>query len=477
MPVAPARHENLSGLSVLVIDDDESLRESIVANLEVAGYAVRPIGDGLSALALLKEEPYTIVLCDLRMPKIDGLEFIRRCKEVSPDTAVVLMTGFGNTELAVEALRAGAYDYMSKPFEPEELILTLRKIEERENLRAENAALKSAITQRYNFSNIIAESEAMKNIFETVKRLANFSTTVLITGESGTGKELLAKAIHHNSPRRGKPFVAINCGAIPENLIESELFGHKKGSFTDATRDKKGLFEEANGGTIFLDEIGELPVHLQVKLLRTLQEQEIRRVGDEQPIALDVRVIAATLRNLEDDVAQGRFRDDLFYRLHVVSIHIPPLRERPEDIPVLVDHFMAKHNKRLGLAISKIYPEAMRCLVSASWRGNVRELENCIERALVLTDSDGIDVESLSPQVRGSGAAGLAESPLPPFDESNLSIKERTRVLEIDLITRALKKTRGNRTHAAKILEISHRALLYKLKEYGLGAVALERQG
>jgi two-component system response regulator AtoC len=300
---------------------------------------------------------------------------------------------------------------------------------------------------------------------------------VLITGESGTGKELLAKAIHHNSPRRGKPFVAINCGAIPENLIESELFGHKKGSFTDATRDKKGLFEEANGGTIFLDEIGELPIHLQVKLLRTLQEQEIRRVGDEQPIALDVRVIAATLRNLEDDVAQGRFRDDLFYRLHVVSIHIPPLRERPEDIPVLVDHFMAKHNKRLGLAISKIYPEAMRCLVSAPWRGNVRELENCIERALVLTDSDGIDVESLAPQVRESGAAGLAESPLPPFDESNLSIKERTRVLEIDLITRALKKTRGNRTHAAKILEISHRALLYKLKEYGLGAVALERQG
>jgi two-component system response regulator AtoC len=472
MAATPAAIEEQAGLSVLVIDDDESLRDAIVINLELAGYSVRPMADGLTALEILKENPYTIVLCDLRMPKIDGLEFTRRCKEISPDTAVVIMTGFGNTELAVEALRAGAYDYMSKPFEPEELILTLRKIEEREKLRAENAELKSAITQRYNFSNIIAESDSMKGIFETVKRLANFSTTVLITGESGTGKELLAKAIHHNSPRRGKPFVAINCGAIPENLIESELFGHKKGSFTDATRDKKGLFEEADGGTIFLDEIGELPTHLQVKLLRTLQEQEIRRVGDEQAVPIDVRVIAATLRNLEEDVDGGRFRDDLFYRLNVVSIHIPPLRERPEDIPILVEHFMAKHNKRLGLKITKVYPDALRCLVSAPWRGNVRELENCIERALVLTDTDGIDLTALSPNVRESSAPA-AEAAAPRVDEGNLSIKQRTRALEIDLITRALKKTRGNRTHAAKILEISHRALLYKLKEYGLGDIAL----
>jgi len=462
-----------TGLSVLVIDDDESVRDSIVVNLELAGYAVRPMSDGVSALELLATEPYTIVLCDLRMPKISGLEFIRRCKEVSPDTAVVLMTGFGNTEVAIEALRAGAYDYMSKPFEPEELVLTLRKIEEREKLRAENAALRSVITQKYNFSNIIAESAGMQQIFETVKRLANFSTTVLITGESGTGKELLAKAIHHNSPRRGKPFVAINCGAIPESLIESELFGHKKGSFTDATRDKKGLFEEADGGTIFLDEIGELPTHLQVKLLRTLQEQEIRRVGDEEPVSIDVRVIAATLRDLEEDVDRGRFRDDLFYRLNVVSIHIPPLRERVEDIPVLVEHFMAKHNKRLGLAIKRIEPEAMRCLVNAPWRGNVRELENCVERALVMTDTEAIDLESLTPQVRNAGEVLRSAEVTPAIEDDNLSIKQRTRSLEIALITRALKQTKGNRTHAAKILEISHRALLYKLKEYELSEVAL----
>lgn len=463
-------------LSILVVDDDASVRESIVTTLEVAGYLVRATDDGLAALELIRKERFTIALCDLRMPQIDGLEFTRRCREIAPETAVVIMTGFGNTALAVEALRAGAYDYMSKPFGPDELLLTLRKVEERERLRAENAALKSAITQKYTFSNIIAESASMRAIFETVKRLAHFATTVLITGESGTGKELLAKAIHHNSPRRGKPFVAINCGAIPESLIESELFGHKKGSFTDATRDKKGLFEEAEGGTIFLDEIGELPQHLQVKLLRTLQEREIRRVGDEQSIPIDVRVIAATLRDLEEDVEIGRFRDDLYYRLNVVAIHIPPLRERVEDIPVLVDHFIEKHNKRLGLDVRRVEPEALRCLVSAPWRGNVRELENCVERAIVLTDTGVIDLDSLAPHVRVLGEAS-PRSLVVSLDDDNLSIKQRSRELEIALITRALKRTGGNRTHAAKILEISHRALLYKLKEYSLSDVAREDVG
>ncbi len=461
-------------LSVLVVDDDTNIRSSITASLELLGYVVRPIGNPQDALSILGQESFDIVLCDLKMPEMDGLEFIRKSRETSPDAAIVLITGFGSSDLAIEAMRAGAYDYMSKPFSTEELVLTLRKIEEREQLKAENAALKSAITQRYNFSNIIAESDAMKMIFETVKRLANFNTTILITGESGTGKELLAKAIHHNSPRRGKPFVAINCGAIPENLMESELFGHKKGAFTDATRDKRGLFEEASGGTIFLDEVGELPVHLQVKLLRALQEQQIRRVGDEQLINIDVRVIAATLRNLEDDVAVGRFRDDLFYRLNVVSINIPPLRERTEDIPVLVDHFIKKHNKRLGLKIARVEGEAMRCLIDYHWRGNVRELENCIERALVLTDSDTIDVGSLPPQVQNTRAKG--EATLPEVGDDNLSIKQRTKALEINLILRALKKTAGNRTHAARILEISHRALLYKLKEYELAALEKESE-
>lgn len=323
--------------------------------------------------------------------------------------------------------------------------------------------------QRPRFPNIVAASQIMQDIFDTVMRLAPFSTTVLITGESGTGKELLARAIHDYSPRKDKPFVAINCGAIPENLIESELFGHKKGAFTDATRDKKGLFEEANGGTIFLDEIGELPLHLQVKLLRALQEQQIRRVGDEEIISIDVRVVAATLRDLEEDVENGRFRDDLYYRLNVVSLHIPPLRERREDIPVLVEYLVKKHSKKLNLPLKVVSQEASTCLSNHYWKGNVRELENCLERALVLGETAELALEDLPDAVKQ--ATQQSEDSLnfsDTVDDNNLSIKQRTRALEMALILRALKKTKGNRTHAAKVLEISHRALLYKLKEYGL---------
>lgn len=460
---------DLRSLTVLVVDDDVSLRSSLSETLKQAGYIVEARTSAAEALHLLRTSKFDIVLCDLKLPDMDGLSFIPRCLEADPKSVVVLMTAFGSSDMAITAMRAGAYDYLSKPFSPDELILTLKKIEERERLLEENEALKSAVTQKYNFSNIIAESDVMKNIFETVKRLAAFNTTVLITGESGTGKELLAKAIHHNSPRRGRPFVAINCGAIPENLMESELFGHKKGAFTDATRDKKGLFEEATGGTIFLDEIGELPAHLQVKLLRALQEQQIRRVGDELTIDIDVRVVAATLRNLDDDVQTGRFREDLFYRLNVVSINIPPLRERREDIPVLIEHFLKKHNKRLGLSIKSVTPEAMKAFMEHYWKGNVRELENCIERALVLTESETVDIDSLAEAVRGSPAEKGENAPiLPNISDDNLSIKQHARSLEISLILKALKKTSGNRTRAAKVLEISHRALLYKLKEYGL---------
>ncbi len=456
------------GLAVLVVEDDASLRQSLTEVLRAAGYTAEAKNSAAEALHLLKSSPFDIVLCDWKLPDLDGLSFIPRCHDSAPDTVVVLMTAFGNSDLAIQALRAGAYDYLAKPFSNDELVLTLRKIEEREQLLKENADLRSAITQKYNFSNIIAESSVMKDIFETVKRLAHFSTTVLITGESGTGKELLAKAIHHNSPRRGRPFIAINCGAIPEYLMESELFGHKKGAFTDATRDKKGLFEEATGGTIFLDEIGELPAHLQVKLLRALQEQQIRRVGDEQVIDIDVRVVAATLRNLDEDVQTGRFREDLYYRLNVVSINIPPLRERREDIPVLIEHFMKKHNKRLGLAIQRVAPEALRALMEHYWKGNVRELENCIERALVLTENEAIDLEALPESLQKPAEVSGSAPSMPQISDDNLSIKQRTRALEISLILKALKKTGGNRTRAAKILEISHRALLYKLKEYGL---------
>jgi two-component system response regulator AtoC len=354
---------------------------------------------------------------------------------------------------------------------PDELLFCLRKFEERERLRRENASLRESLSDTYSFGSIVAKSEAFKEIFETVKRLSQFTTTTLITGESGTGKELLARAIHENSPRKGKPFIAINCGAIPESLMESELFGHKKGAFTDAAKDKRGLFEEANGGTLFLDEIGELPLHLQVKLLRSLQERAIRRVGDEELISIDIRLISATLRNLESDVKSGRFREDLFYRLNVVSIHLPPLRDRKEDIPLLVTHFMQKHTKRLALPSKRIPPEILKILLEYPWKGNARELENCIERAIVLSVGDTIEREALPEAI-------LQPPPLPmraeisgktSTDESSLSIKQRSRDLEVDLIQRALKKTGGNRTHAAKVLEISHRALLYKLKEYGIG--------
>ncbi|MCI5066373.1 sigma-54 dependent transcriptional regulator [bacterium] len=455
----------------MVVDDEESLRSSLRLNLQLAGYQVKEAATAEPAFEILDSEPVDIVLCDLRMPGVDGMAFIERCHTSNPETAVILMTGFGSSELALEAMRRGAYDYISKPFDPEELILTLRKVEEREQLRKENEELRSEVEGRYSFGNIIAKSKVMKEVFEKVKRLAQFHTTVLVTGKSGTGKELLARAVHHNSPRRGKPFIAINCGAIPEALMESELFGHKKGAFTDASRDKKGLFEEANGGTLFLDEIGEMPPHLQVKLLRALQEQQIRPVGDEHSISIDVRVIAATLRDLEQDVIDGRFREDLFYRLNVVAIHLPPLHERSEDIPVLVEHFMKKHNKRLGLAIKKVEPEVMKALLCYEWRGNIRELENAIERALVMTDGESLTLEALPDGIR----AMLGKDNLPVdgagielLSDENLSIKQHSKALEMTLIKKAIERTKGNRTHAAKLLEISHRALLYKLKEFGL---------
>ncbi|NBW41571.1 sigma-54-dependent Fis family transcriptional regulator [bacterium] len=461
-------------LSILIIDDDEQIRSSLKLNLQLAGYYVQESAHAQAALRLLSEQSVDIVLCDLQMPVINGMEFIEQCKVQNPDTAVILMTGFGNHSLAIEAMRRGAYDYIAKPFDIQELVFTLRKVEEREQLLMENAVLRSEVEGRYSFGSIIAKSKGMQEVFEKVKRLSQFNTTVLVTGKSGTGKELLARAIHHNSPRRGGAFIAINCGAIPEALMESELFGHRKGAFTDASRDKRGLFEEADGGTLFLDEIGEMPSHLQVKLLRALQEQKIRRVGDEQTIPVDVRVIAATLRDLEQDVQDGRFREDLFYRLNVVAIHLPPLHERTEDIPVLADHFIQKHSKRLGLPSRALHPDALRALLCYEWRGNIRELENAIERALVMSDGKNLDVSALPEPIQRSfdsslgGKMGLNGDFDIGVSESNLSIKQQSRSLEIRLIKRALVQTKGNRTHAARLLEISHRALLYKLKEYDL---------
>ena len=402
-----------------------------------------------------------VVLTDVRMPKMGGLDLLSTLKAKGNEATVIVMSAYGNMDLALDAMKAGAYDYVQKPFKPDEVVLALRKAEERELLRRENRALRDEIRKEHRFEDILAKSARMQDIFRTITKIAEYKTTVLVTGESGVGKELVARAIHRRSSRRGGPFVAVNCGAIPENLLESELFGHKKGAFTDAVHDRRGLFEEATEGTLFLDEIGELPLGLQVKLLRVLEDEKIRRVGDTRDLQVDVRIITATHRDLHAETKAGRFREDLFYRLNVLPIHCPPLRERRDDIPLLIDHFVAKNNTRLGTSIRGLDTETRRLLYEYSWPGNVRELENTIERAMVLSEGEQIVAADLPERIRE------ARDPVQvQLASGELSVKKTTRIIEEILIRRALQKTKGNRTRAAEVLEISHRALLYKIKDY-----------
>ncbi len=402
-----------------------------------------------------------VVLTDVRMPKMGGLDLLSTLKAKGNDATVIVMSAYGNMDLALDAMKAGAYDYVQKPFKPDEVVLALRKAEERELLRRENRALRDEIRKEHRFEDILAKSARMQEIFRTISKIAEYKTTVLVTGESGVGKELVARAIHRRSTRRGGPFVAVNCGAIPENLLESELFGHKKGAFTDAVHDRRGLFEEANTGTLFLDEIGELPLGLQVKLLRVLEDEKIRRLGEARDLQVDVRIITATHRDLHAETKAGRFREDLFYRLNVLPIHCPPLRERRDDIPLLIDHFVAKNNTRLGTSIRGLDTETRRLLYEYAWPGNVRELENTIERAMVLAEGEQIIAADLPERIRE------ARDPVQvQLASGELSVKKTTRIIEEILIRRALQKTKGNRTRAAEVLEISHRALLYKIKDY-----------
>jgi two-component system response regulator AtoC len=394
------------------------------------------------------------------MPNMGGLDLLAAMKSKGNDATVIVMSAYGNMDLAIEAMKAGAYDYVQKPFKHDEVVLALRKAEEREALRRENRALRDEIRKEHRFEDILAKSGNMQDIFRTIVKIAEFKTTVLITGESGVGKELVARAIHRRSKRNGA-FVALNCGAIPENLLESELFGHKKGAFTDAVADRRGLFEEAHGGTLFLDEIGELPLGLQVKLLRVLEDEKIRRLGDARDVQVDVRIVTATHRDLLAETKHGRFREDLFYRLNVLHIHCPPLRERREDIPLLIEHFLARNNARLGTEVRGLDTEARRLLFEYPWPGNVRELENTIERAMVLSEGDTITATDLPERVRE------ARDPVQmQLASGELSVKKTMRIIEEILIRRALQKTKGNRTRAAEVLEISHRALLYKIKDY-----------
>jgi len=455
---------------ILVIDDEKNMRHMLAVLLEKEGYEVATAGDGNEGLDLAGETYFDVILCDLKMPVMDGMTFLEKFQEMKLESTVIVMSAYGTLDTAIDAMKRGAYDYVSKPFKADEILLTLRKAEERERLRRENRRLQQSIQERYSFANMIGRSPAMQEIFATITKVAEYKTTVLVTGESGTGKELIARAIHYHSPRANKPLVTVNCGAIPESLLESELFGHRKGAFTDAIRDKRGLFEEADGGSIFLDEIGELPRSLQVKLLRVLQEEEIKRLGDTRSIKIDVRVLAATTKDLAGEVKAGHFRDDLFYRINVLQVTVPPLRERAGDLGLLIQHFVDKTAKRLGLQVNQVDPAVLRALQRYLWPGNVRELENVIERAMVMAGGRTIELEDLPPALQEVQAQ---TSPLLP-DDGALSIKEASRRLERELIRRALEKTGGNRTQAAKLLEISHPALLYKIKEYGLDTGARE---
>ncbi len=453
---------------ILVIDDDDALRESLELILSAEGYEVLTADRGETALELIESSTVDAVLCDLRMPGLDGFDLLPQIARQLPGAPIILMSAHGTDDLAVEAIQRGAYDYLAKPFQPAEIRLTLRKAHEREVLRRKTQLLQRDMKQSLGERAIVAASDGMIDLLEMLERTAGYKSTVLVTGESGTGKEVIARAIHAQSPRREAPFVAVNCGAIPENLLESELFGHAKGAFTGANRAHRGLFAEADQGTLFLDEIAEMPVALQVKLLRAIQEEEIRPVGETKSQQVDVRVIAATARDLEREMAEGRFREDLFYRLNVVRLEVPPLRERRADIPLLVDHFLARFRDQLGKPIRAVSDETLDLLVGYGWPGNVRELENLIERAVILTDGDTIEagaLPSIVAETKSMPAEGEASDAYPDED---FNLKRARQQFEAGLIRKALARTDGNRTHAARLLEISHRALLYKIKDYGI---------
>ena len=450
--------------TLLIVDDEDNMRHMLTALLRKSGFRIDAAEDGEEALAKVKETAYDYILCDIKMPNKDGMTFLREAHDFVESSTVIMMSAYGTIDMAVEAMKLGAYDFISKPFKPDEVYLSLKKAEERERLKKENIRLKDRIQEissDFQFGNMIGNSQSMKTMFRLAEKAAQYDTTVLITGESGTGKELVARGIHFSGERAAGNMVPVNCGGIPETLLESELFGHVKGAFTGADRNKKGLFQEADSGTIFLDEIGELPLSLQVKLLRVLQESEVRPVGGAKTRKVDVRVVAATAKDLESEMQEGRFREDLFYRLNVLRIHLPPLRERTEDIPLLCRFFIDRYCKQLSKKIEGVSPGAMRLLMDHKWPGNVRELENMVERAVVLADKHIILPENLPIEFGIKRASNRMDDFFEGF-----SLKKARKIMEERLITRALESTGGNRTQAAKLLEISIPSLLSKMKTY-----------
>ena len=453
-------------MRVLIVDDDAGLRQSLALLLKEAGYDVAGEGDPEQALRRAGSGGFDLILCDVRMPGMDGVTFLRRYRGEGGEALVIMMSGYGSEDSAIAAMREGAYDYLHKPFRPDEVTLTLRKAEEREKLRREVEALRTSLGAGAASELVVSESRAMRDLLELASRVARHSTTVLITGESGTGKEVLARAIHRMSPRSEASFTAINCAAIPEQLLESELFGHVRGAFTGATADRAGLFELAHEGTLLLDEIGDLPLDLQAKLLRVLEEGEVRRIGGRESRKVDVRVLAATAKPLEEAVERGEFRADLFYRLNVVRLHLPPLRERPEDVPALLAHFAGQAAARLGHPVS-ITPAALDALTHHGWPGNVRELRNAVERAAVLGTGGPLEPRdfALSNGGHPGGINGKANGGPPALEAGGtLDLKSQVEAVERQAILRALEASGGNRRQAAGLLGISLRTLFYKMR-------------
>jgi DNA-binding NtrC family response regulator len=446
---------------VLVVDDEQIIRESLSFILQKEGYEVEDAPNGQEAYKKVSENPPDIVITDIEMPGMKGVDLLEKISQVSPQTFVIIITAYGSIETAIKALRMGAYDYILKPLDFDELVLRLRRLMEVKRLALENQMLRQEINREYDFHNLIGQSAVMKKVFATIERVSHSDGTVLITGKSGTGKELVARAIHHNSVRKQNRFIPVNCGAIPDNLFESELFGHKKGAFTDAVSDKDGMFKTANGGTLFLDEVSETPLHLQVKLLRAIEQKEITPVGGTTPLKIDVRIIAATNQNLAERVEQGKFRDDLYYRLNVIEINLPSLSERREDVPLLVQHFVEKFRSEMGKAIKGVDNKVMHILMNRTWKGEVRELQNVIERAMIFCDGEYITMKELPENLR----AELGEDVVP---EEGTGLKDAVRRFEKSHILELLTKFDYDKEKTASALDISVSTLYRKMTELGV---------
>lgn len=453
---------------ILVVDDERSMREFLGILLAKEGYSVTQCPDGETALKQVVEDIFDMVIMDIRMPKMDGIAVLEQIKEIAPETIVIMITAFASTDTAVRAMKKGAYDYITKPFKNDEIKLIIHKALEKKALEKENILLKRLVETKFSFDQIIGQSPKMIAIYELMEKVAPTKTNLLITGDSGTGKELVAKAIHFNSPRRDKAFVTLNCGAIPENLLESELFGHMKGAFTGAMYNKRGLFEVADGGSIFLDEIGELPLSMQVKLLRIIQDKEFTRVGGTEPIKVDVRIISASNKDLEEAVREKKFREDLYYRLNVIQIKLPLLRERKEDIPLLAEHFFRKYVQELGKEVRQVSPDAVKLLVNYDYPGNVRELQNIIERAIALETSNTLTAENLESYMNEQQGVKSIDGTLLDIPAEGIDLEKVVEDLERNLLLKALQRAKGVKKKAAELLNINFRSIRYRLEKYGI---------